>query len=155
MEYKIPKKNKSKSLELVNPIILLERPEKEELEPSEYIDHTCHNTPGNSAAGKYVIKIPRFDSGTSEEWIIFVDLIQKALVGQNVTTGSPMYKCVERVLKDDAKAEFTQQVNLVGSRTVGNFITVMATMIVHNFPVMAYHDQKRYMYRYLRKTKTM
>ena len=77
------------------------------------------------------------------------------LVGQDVTTGPPMYKFMERLLKGDAKAEFTQQANLVGSCTVGNFTTVMATMIVHIFPVLAYQDQKRYIYRYLRKSKTM
>ena len=71
-------------------IIPLECPEKEDLEPS----NTCHNTTGNSTPGKYVIKIPKFDSGTNEEWIIFVDLVQKALVGQNITTGTPMYKSV-------------------------------------------------------------
>ena len=145
MEDKIPKKNKSKSRELVNPIIPLERPEKEDLKPSEYINHTFHNTPGDSTSGKYVMKFPRFDSGTPEEWIIFVDLAQKALVGQNVITGPPMYKCMERVLKGYGKAEFTQQANLVGSRTFGNFTKVMATMTVHIFPVLAYQDQKRYM----------
>ena len=67
----------------------------------------CHDTPGDSTSGKYIIKIPRFDYGTSQEWIIYVDFIQKALVGQNVTICPPMYKCMERVLKGDAKAEFT------------------------------------------------
>ena len=67
-----------------------------------------------------MIKIPRFDSGTSEEWIIFMNIVQMAIVGQNITTGPPMYKCIEWVLKGDAKAEFTQQANLVGSCTVGN-----------------------------------
>ena len=109
MEDKIPKKNKSKSQELVNPISPLDCPKNEYVEPSEYIDHTYHNTPGDSTSGKYVIKIPRFDSGMPEEWIILVDLVQNALVGQNVTTGPPMYKCMERVLKGDAKTEFTQQ----------------------------------------------
>ena len=90
-----------------------------------------------------------------EEWIIFVGLVQKALVGQNVTTGPPMYKCIERVLKGYAKAEFTQQTNLVGSRSVGNFTTVMAIMTMHICPVLAFQDQKRYMYRDLRKPKTM
>ena len=154
MEDKLPKNNKSKSWELVNPIIPLEHSEKEDLEQSKNIDHTCHNTPGYSTAGKYVIKIHRFDSGTPEEWIIFVDLVQEGLVGQNVTTGPLMYKWMERVLKGDAKADFTQKANLVGSCTVGNFTTVMATMIVHIFPVLAYQDQKQYMYRYPRKPKT-
>ena len=66
MEDKIPKKNKTKLQELFNPIISLERPEKEDLKPSKSIDHTCHNVSGNSTSGKFVIKIPRFDSGTLE-----------------------------------------------------------------------------------------
>ena len=102
-----------------------------------------------------MIKIPRFDYGTPEEWIIFIDIVQKALVGQNVTTGPPMYKCMERALKGDAKADFTKQANLVASYIVGNFTTVMATMTVHIFPELAYQDQKWYMCRYLRKPKTM
>ena len=115
----------------------------------------CHNTPGDNTSGKYVIKIPRLNSGTPEEWIIFVELVQMALVGQNVTTSSPMYKHMERVLKCDAKAKFTQQAYVVGSLTVANFNRVMTTMTVHIFPVLAYQNQKRYMYRYLRKPKEM
>ena len=133
MEDKIPMKNKSKSWELVNPIIPLECPEKEDVEPGKYIDQKCHNTPGTD---KFVINIPRFDSDTPEEWIIFVDLVQMTSVGQNVTTGPPMYKYMERLLKGEAKAEFTQQANLVGSCTMGNFTTVMVTMTVHIFPVL-------------------
>ena len=90
-----------------------------------------------------------------EECIIFVDLVQKALAGQNITTGRRMYKCMTRLVNDDAKVEFTQQANLIGSCTVGNFTTIMVTMTVHIFPVLAYQDQKRYMYRNLMKPKTM
>ena len=66
-----------------------------------------------------------------------------------------MYKCMERVLKGDTKAEFTQKTYLVRSRTVGNFTMVMAIMTLNIFPVLAYQDQKWFMYRHLRKTKTM
>ena len=51
---------------------------------------------------------------------------------------------MERVLQGDAKAQFTQQANLV-----------MATMPVYIFPVLAYQDQKRYMYRDVKKPKPM
>ena len=44
-----------------------------------------------------------------------------------------MYDYMERILKGDAKAKFTQQANLVGSRTVGTFTTVMAIMTVQIF----------------------
>ena len=105
------------------------------------IDHTCHNTPRDTTSGKYVIKIPRFDSGTPVEWIIFVNLV-KSLLGQNVTTDPPMYKCMERVLKGYTKAEFLQQANLVGSCIVANFTTVIATMTVNVFPTCVTCDQR-------------
>ena len=66
--------------------------------------------------------ISRFESGTPEEWIIFVALVLKALEGQN-----------------------TQQTDLVGSCAVGNFSIAMITMTVHIFPALAYQDQKWYM----------
>ena len=124
----------------MKPIIPLTRPEKDDLDPLEYIDHTYHITHRDTTSARYVSKIPRFDSDTPEEWIIFVDLVQKSLVGQNIITGPPMYKCMERVLKGDTKAEFLQQANLVGSHTVANFTTVMVTMTVHIFTTYAYCD---------------
>ena len=62
-----------------------------------------------------------------------MDYVQKVIVGQNVTTGPSMYKCMESVLKGDAKAKFTQQANSVRSCTVVNFTTVMATMTMYVF----------------------
>ena len=58
MEDNKPKKNKSKSQEFANPIIPLECPEKEDLDSSRYIDHTCHNIPGDITSGKYLNKSP-------------------------------------------------------------------------------------------------
>ena len=130
---------------LVKLIIYLARPEIDELEALEYIEYTYHNTHRDTTSGKYVSKILRFDSGTSEEWIIFVDLVQTSLVGQNFTTGSHMYKCIERVVKGDSKDIFLQQADLVGSPTAPNFSTVMVTMTVHVFSTYACCDQRRYM----------
>ena len=84
-----------------------------------------------------------------------MDLVQKSHVGQKATSGPPMYKCMEKVLKRDTKAEYLQKPNLVGSQTVANFTTVMATMTIHIFPTYAYCDQRQYMQRYLRKPPDM
>ena len=111
MDNKISKKTKSISSKLVKLINPLARLEKDELDALEYINHTCHNAPRDTTSGKYVIKILRFDSGTPEEWIIFVDLVQKSLVGQNITIGLLIYECIKKVLKGDAKAEFLQHTN--------------------------------------------
>ena len=113
MEDCTPKKTKSLPSKLVKPIIPLARPDKDELIASKYIDHMFHNTPRDNASGKSVIKIPRFDSGTPEDWIIFVDLVWKSLVRQNAITGAHMHKCMERVLKGGAKAGFFQQANFI------------------------------------------
>ena len=104
IEEQIPKKNKTHPSNLVKPIIPLASPEKDKLNALEYIDHTCLNTARDTTSGKYTINNPRFDSSTPEEWIIVMDLFRKSLVGQNVTTGPPIYKCKERLLKGDAKA---------------------------------------------------
>ena len=92
MEDCIPKKNKNSPKDLVHSILPLECPKKDNLKTSKYIYQTSYDTPGSSTSGKYVDKIPRFDPGVPEEWIILVDLVQKAIVGQNVTTGLPRYK---------------------------------------------------------------
>ena len=66
-----------------------------------------------------------------------------------------MYKYIERMLKGDTKDEFLQQANLVGSYTVANFNTILATVTVHIFPTHAYSYQRQYMQRYLRKPPEM
>ena len=49
MDYSIPKKKGTTiAAPHVRPIITLERPDvKEKIAPSEYIEHKCHNDPGD------------------------------------------------------------------------------------------------------------
>ena len=44
--------------------IPLARVEQDELDHLDYVDSTCYNTRGGSTSGKYVIKIPEFESST-------------------------------------------------------------------------------------------
>ena len=76
-----------------------------------------------------------------------MDSMQKALEVLNITTDLHLHKYMESVLKGDAKAKFTQQANLVGRRTVANFNIEMVTMTAHIFPVLAYQDQRRCMFK--------
>ena len=91
---------------------------------------------------------------TPEEWIILMNLGQKSILGQNITSGSTLYKCMERMLKGDTKAEFLQKANLVGS-TVANIILLIATTTVHAFPAYMHLDQRQYLKTYLRKPPEM
>ena len=56
IEEQTPMKTKTHPSKLVNPIIPLARPEKNELDALEYIDHMRHNTPGDTTSGKDGIK---------------------------------------------------------------------------------------------------
>ena len=87
------------------PVIPLECTTIHDKRDLKYIDHTCDNTPGDSNSGKYVIKVPVYDSGHPEEWINFIELINKCLVGQNITTGPAMYAVVQRVLEGDCNTQ--------------------------------------------------
>ena len=49
--------------------------DNKDLDSSIYMDHRRHDTPGNSNWRNHVMKIPKFDSNTPDEWIIFVDLL--------------------------------------------------------------------------------
>ena len=80
-----------------------------------------------------------------------MELINKCLVGQNITTGPAMYAVVQRVLEGDAKAQFNMQTAAHGNQTVINFKNVMATMTAHVFPRYALRDQKRYLTRFCHK----
>ena len=152
---RIPKK--SLVNDLVKPIIPLERPVKQTTKKDElkHIDHQCHNTPGDTTSGKYTIKVPMYDSGDPEEWLIFRELVSKCIKGQNITQGPQMYQLVQRVLQGDAKAEFDKQARDAGNETAANFRAVMTAMTVHVFPRFAYRDQKRYLQRYLGKPADM
>ena len=152
---RIPKK--SLVNDLVKPIIPLERPVKKTTKKDElkHIDHQCHNTPGDATSGKYTIKVPMYDSGDPEEWLIFRELVSKCIKGQNITQGPQMYQLVLRVLQGDAKAEFEKQARDAGNETAANFRIVMTAMTVHVFPRFAYRDQKRYLQRYLAKPSDM
>ena len=75
IEEQSPKNRKTYPSKLIQLIISLARPKKDELEALEYINLTCHNNPRDTTSGKYIIKVPRFDSSSPEDWIIFMDLV--------------------------------------------------------------------------------
>ena len=56
-----------------------------------------------------------------------------------------MYEYMERGLRGDAKTEFAYSAGT----------TVMATMTVYIFPILAFQDQKRCKYMYVRNPKKM
>ena len=149
----IPKKKTLGKPTLIVPAIALSRPEKKVLTKGQYVEYKCFSVPGDTDSPAYSIQIPYFGAGTPEEWLMFLDNLDKALVGQNITDGPGRYEFTERLLKGDALATFRLKTVEVGTRTADHFNEVMARLTEHIFPVHAYREQKRFLRRFLKKPK--
>ena len=149
----IPKKKNVGTPTLIVPAIPLGRPEKKILTKGQYVEYKCFSSPGDTDSPAYNIQIPYFGTGTPEEWLMFLDNLDKALVGQHITDGPRRYEFTERLLKGDALATFRLKTLEVGTRTVDHFDEVMARLTEHIFPVHAYREQKRFLRRFLKKPK--
>ena len=77
-----------------------------------------------------------------------MDLFQKSLIEQNITTSPHMYECIDQLLAGDAKTEILWQDNLAGTLTVANITIVMNKRTVPIYPAQANHDQQQYMQMY-------
>ena len=86
---------------------------------------------------------------------MFLDNLDKALVGQHITEGPGCYEFTERLLKGDVLATFRLKTLEVGTRTAGHFNEVMARLTEHIFLVHAYREQKRFLRRFLKKTERL
>ena len=92
--------------------------------------------------GMYMIEVPIYNSGNPKEWITFVELVNKCLVGQNITNGPQMYHLIQQFLQGDVTSQFDTQAAAFGNPTVANFKAIMATMTVHVFLRYDLREQK-------------
>jgi len=140
---------------VIKPAIKLARPEVKVLKKGEYISPNCLTEPGNPDSPSYTIQLPYYCDGSPEEYLIWRDLLKKALTGQNITDGPTMFNYTENVMTGDALAFFKRKTLEAPARTVVRYNRIMKELTAHVFPVHAYREQKRYMRRFLRKPQEM
>ena len=91
----------------VVPVIPLTRPEtKVSLTKGEYSVLKCKTTPDVEGAATYDLPIPYFKTGTAEEFLRWKRNVQRALTGQNVTTGPGQYNLTRKLMDGDALMVF-------------------------------------------------
>ena len=139
---------------LIAPAISLERPDKKYLRKGQYVECKCNARPGDPESPVYSIQIPYFGTGTPEEWLQFLDNLEKAINGQHITSDPVRYELTERLLMGDALAMFKLKTLEQGNHTVEHFNMVTAQLTAHIFPAHAYREQKRYMRRFLKKPRS-
>ena len=94
-------------------------------------------------------------TGTPEEWLQFLDNLEKAINGQHITSGPERYELTERLLTGDALAMFKLKTLEQGDCTVEHFNMVIAQLTAQIFPAHAYCEQKHYMRsRFLKKPRS-
>ena len=79
-----------------------------------------------------------------EDWLIFTDLVKKAIAGQNITSRPPVYNCIESVLIGEVTCVAAKE-----NCTVEHYEIVMLNITKRTFHAFAYCNQKFYLSWYL------
>ena len=152
MKVTVPNPEKRRVLK---PVIGLDRPEIIELEKGQYHTYELRTSPTNVNSPTYKLDVPKFSTGTPEEWLKFVHNLRTVIQGQHVQDGPGRYRLARNLLKGDALSAFNTAATTAGNETQANFDTVLNSVTEHIFPARALRVQKRYMRRFLRKPKDM
>ena len=143
------------SKRFIKPVIPLEWPVKSKLKQTNMLQFKLQSIPVDPDLITYKLSIPYFGKGTPEELLIFLDLVDKAIVGTNITDAPDKYALLRRLLKGEALSAFNNTTDKYGTKTEDNFVNVQHDLIKHIFPRQALSKQKCWMRRFLRKPATM
>ena len=137
----------------VVPPIPLERPEHKKVPKTSYITFKLHSNPTEENSPEYDFSMQYFRSGSTEDLLICLKNIKKAIVGMRATSGPNQYALVRRVLQGDALSAFEVAAVKNGNETVENLKKCFMDLKKHVLPVNAYQRQRHYMNRVLQKPK--
>ena len=112
------------SKRFIKPVIPLERPGKSELKRTDMLQFKLRSVPTDPDSITYELSIPYFGEGTPEELLIFLDSVDKAIVGTNITNAPDKYALLQRLLKGDALSAFNNATDKYGTKTEDNFVNV-------------------------------
>ena len=132
-----------------------------ELAKDQYLALKLKSVPGQATSAEYTLNVPYFQSGTPEEWLKFLQNLDRVFVGQNLTTGPNKFSMARRLLAGDSLSHFDRKAetlvdadnNVVESEA--NFKLAIRAVTETILNKKALLTQKRYMRRILRKPKTM
>lgn len=137
----------------VEPPIPFDRPAKVTYKKSDGVTFTCHTVPGDHNSEKFELFCPFFSTGSCENLLHVLKVIERVIVSQNLTTGPQRYALIRRVLEGDALAAFEQAAASHGNETNDHFASCLEDLKTHVFPARAYAIQRRYMRRHMRKPR--
>ena len=161
MKVKVPSKTSSTRSGFAPPPIPLEKPPVKELDKDQYLALKLKSIPTRNNSAEYTLNVPYFQSGTPEEWLKFLQNLERVFLGQNLTTGPNKFSMTRRLLVGDSlshfdrKAETFKDDNGNPVETEANFKSSLRAVTETILNKKALLTQKRYMRRILRKPKDM
>ena len=161
MKVNVPRKSKQSNNGFAPPPIPLERPAAKELEKDQYLALKLKSVPGRASSGEYTLNVPYFQSGEPEEWLKFMQSLNKVFVGQSLTSAPNKFAMARRLLAGDSLMHFDKMAaSLTNDDDVpvedeDNFKKALNAVTETILNKKALSTQKRYMRRILRKPKDM
>ena len=142
---------------LVKPSVTLERPGVVTVDKKQEgcVTFKLRSNPKEATSTTYELSIKSFNCGKPEVLLMFLKNIKKVFIGQNMIEGPDRFALLKRMLEGDALAAFDAATTKRGAETNDNLKLVLQDLIEHVFPKKALVNQKRWMRRYMRKSRDM
>ena len=105
----------------------------------------------NKNSATYELTLPFFKSSSPEELLLFLDDIEKVIIGQHIHDPAGQYALMHQLLQGDVLAYFKHSALQHLEEDVLNIATCINKLIMHVFPACALEEQCCYMRRFLRK----
>jgi hypothetical protein len=86
----------------IPPPITLERPVVKDINKNGCLSLKLWSYPTNVNIQMYELTVKLFNSGTPEEWMVFLMELKRVIVGQNIKTGPGKYLMIQPLIFGDA-----------------------------------------------------
>jgi len=130
-------------------VIPFERPVLPLSNKDKVLTFKLHSDLANKNSASYDLTIPYFMTGSPEELFLFLDDVEKVIVGQHIHDPAGQYALMCRLLQGDALAYFKHSDFQYVEEDVLNFATCTNKLIMHVLPAHALEEQCQYMHRFL------
>ena len=114
---------------------------------SDSLKFDIKTKPGESDSDIVAIYVPLFQTGSTEDLLKFVTILNKVIKGQDISKGPLKYEMTRNLVIGESLQVFKQKTWDHGTKTNTNYKLVMKYLIIHFFPPKALHPQKRYQRR--------
>ena len=138
---------------LVSPPIPLEIPSEKKKEKGEFIKIDLKSNPSDADSKTYSFSIQLLYKATPEEILKFMDNFNMIINGQGITDAANKFGMMRNLLRGDALRVFDKEETSLGAQTDANFVAITNSLVEYFFPPNALITQKRYMRRFMRKSR--